>query len=46
MTFVLVGAGLDLSVGSVLALGGVISGLAMLAQAPIWLAVLLGVPRG
>ncbi len=28
MTFVLVGGGLDLSVGSVLALGGVISGLA------------------
>ena len=46
MTFVLVAAGLDLSVGSVLALGGVISGLAMLAQAPIWLAVLLGVAAG
>jgi len=41
MTFVLVGGGLDLSVGSVLALGGVIAGLALLGGVPIWIAVLL-----
>lgn len=46
MTFVLIGGGLDLSVGSVLALGGVISGLAMLAGIPVWLSVLLGVLVG
>lgn len=46
MTFVLVGGGLDLSVGSVLALGGVISGLALLAGIPIWIAVALGVLAG
>ena len=46
MTFVLVGGGLDLSVGSVLALGGVISGLALLAGVPIWIAVALGVLAG
>jgi len=46
MTFVLVGGGLDLSVGSVLALGGVISGLALLAGIPIWISVLLGVLAG
>jgi ribose/xylose/arabinose/galactoside ABC-type transport system permease subunit len=46
MTFVLVGGGLDLSVGSVLALGGVISGLALLAGVPIWISVALGVLAG
>ncbi len=46
MTFVLVGGGLDLSVGSVLALGGVISGLALLAGVPIWISVVLGVLAG
>jgi ribose/xylose/arabinose/galactoside ABC-type transport system permease subunit len=46
MTFVLVGAGLDLSVGSVLALGGVISGLALLAGIPIWISILLGILAG
>ncbi len=46
MTFVLIGGGLDLSVGSVLALGGVISGLAMLAGVPVWLGVLLGILAG
>jgi ribose/xylose/arabinose/galactoside ABC-type transport system permease subunit len=34
ITFVLVGGGLDLSVGSVLALGGVISGLARWPECP------------
>jgi ribose/xylose/arabinose/galactoside ABC-type transport system permease subunit len=46
MTFVLVGGGLDLSVGSVLALGGVIAGLALLGGVPIWISVLLGVLAG
>jgi ribose/xylose/arabinose/galactoside ABC-type transport system permease subunit len=46
MTFVLIAAGLDLSVGSVLALGGVIGGLAMLAHMPIWVSVLLGTGVG
>jgi len=46
MTFVLVGGGLDLSVGSVLALGGVISGLALLAHVPIWICVALGILVG
>lgn len=46
MTYVLIGAGLDLSVGSVLALGGVISGLALLAHFPIWISVILGVLVG
>jgi ribose/xylose/arabinose/galactoside ABC-type transport system permease subunit len=46
MTLVLIGGGLDLSVGSVLALGGVISGLAMLAGIPVWISVLLGVLVG
>ncbi len=43
MTSVFVGGGLDLSVGSTLALGGVIAGLALLAGIPIWACVLLGI---
>jgi len=43
MTYVFIGGGLDLSVGSNLALGGVIAGLALLANIPIWICVLLGV---
>lgn len=43
MTHVFIGGGLDLSVGSNLALGGVIAGLALLANIPIWICVLLGV---
>jgi len=46
MTFILIGAGLDLSVGSVLALGGVISGLALLANLPVWLSIILGILVG
>jgi ribose/xylose/arabinose/galactoside ABC-type transport system permease subunit len=46
MTFVLVAAGLDLSVGSVLALGGVTCGLALLAGAPIWVSVAIGLLTG
>ena len=46
MTSVFIGGGLDLSVGSTLALGGVISGLALLAGVPISVCVLLGVLVG
>ncbi|MCP4383941.1 MAG: ABC transporter permease [Hyphomicrobiales bacterium] len=46
MTIVLVAAGLDLSVGSVLALAGVTTGLALLAGVPIWLAILIGIGTG
>lgn len=43
MTFVLIAGGLDLSVGSVLALGGCVSGMVMVnLGAPIWVAILLG----
>ncbi len=46
MTFVLISAGLDLSVGSVLGLGGVIAGLALLTGLPIWLSVIIGLLLG
>lgn len=46
MTFVLVAAGLDLSVGSVLALAGVTSGLALLAGVSTPLAVGIGIATG
>ena len=46
MTLVLVSGGLDLSVGSVLALGGVVSGLSLLAGLPIPIAIVLGVIAG
>jgi ribose/xylose/arabinose/galactoside ABC-type transport system permease subunit len=46
MTFVLISAGLDLSVGSVLALGGVVAGLALLAGLPIWLSIIIGLLIG
>jgi len=42
MTFVLIGAGLDLSVGSVLALAGVLCGIvlrALMLSMPMWLAI-------
>ena len=42
MTFVLVGGGIDLSVGSVAALGGVITAMALKAGVPIPLAILEG----
>lgn len=46
MTFVLIGAGLDLSVGSVLALGGVICGLvlrALMLVMPLWIAIVIAI---
>ena len=46
MTFILITAGLDLSVGSVLALGGVVTGLVFKAGLPIPVAILAGVLMG
>lgn len=46
MTFVLIAAGLDLSVGSVIALGGVVTGLALKAGIPVPIAMLLGILLG
>jgi ribose transport system permease protein len=46
MTFVLITGGLDLSVGSVLALGGVITGIACRAGLPVPIAVLMGMLMG
>lgn len=46
MTFVLIAAGLDLSVGSVLALGGVLTGMALLANIPMWISIILGLLAG
>lgn len=46
MTLVLISGGLDLSVGSVMALGGVACGLAMKMGIPCWLAIILGAALG
>jgi ribose transport system permease protein len=46
MTFVLITGGLDLSVGSVLALGGIITGVACRAGLPVPVAILLGLLMG
>jgi Ribose/xylose/arabinose/galactoside ABC-type transport systems, permease components len=46
MAFVLITGGLDLSVGSVLALGGVIAGMASKAGVPVPLAILMGILVG
>lgn len=46
MSFVLITGGLDLSVGSVLALGGVATGLLCKAGIPVFLAIILGVMVG
>ncbi len=46
MTLILITGGLDLSVGSVLALGGVITGTACQAGLPVPIAILLGVFMG
>lgn len=46
MTFVLILAGLDLSVGSVLGLSGVVSGFALLAGIPIPIAICIGLLVG
>ncbi|MEN6500440.1 MAG: ABC transporter permease [Rectinema sp.] len=44
--FVILTGGIDLSVGSIMGLSGVISALAMAGQQPIWLSVLLGLFTG
>ena len=46
MTFVLISAGLDLSVGSVVGLSGIVTGWALVAEWPILPAILLGVVSG
>ena len=46
MTWVFIGGGMDLSVGSTLALGGVISGMALLGGVPIWLSIIFGLLAG
>lgn len=46
MTLILITGGLDLSVGSVLALGGVITGMACQAGLPVPIAMVLGVLTG
>jgi len=44
--FVILTGGIDLSVGSIMGLSGVISALAMAGQQPIWFSVLLGLLTG
>ncbi len=46
MALVLITGGLDLSVGSVLALGGVVTGMACKAELPVAVAILLGLTTG
>jgi ribose/xylose/arabinose/galactoside ABC-type transport system permease subunit len=46
MTFVIIGGGIDLSIGSVMALTGVIAGLVMVNKLPIPLAIALGLVVG
>ncbi|CAA7601019.1 Branched-chain amino acid transport system / permease component [Acididesulfobacillus acetoxydans] len=46
MTFVLIAAGLDLSVGSVIAFGGIVGSMVLAAGAPIFLGILAGVLTG
>ncbi len=46
MTFVMISGGIDLSVGSMMGLGGVVAGLAMQAGLPIFIGILLGLLVG
>ena len=46
MTFVLISGGLDLSVGSIVALGGVITGISIQSGIPIPISILLGLSSG
>ncbi|RKX93472.1 MAG: ABC transporter permease [Spirochaetes bacterium] len=46
MTLILITGGLDLSVGSVLALGGVVSGMVVQAGMPVFVAILAGMAMG
>ena len=46
MTMLFISGAFDLSVGSVMGLGGVITGLALFAGIPIWLSIILGLLSG
>ncbi len=46
MTFIMISGGIDLSVGSVVGLGGVITGIALVNGLPIFLCILLGILTG
>ncbi|SET40646.1 ribose transport system permease protein [Natronincola peptidivorans] len=46
VTYVIITSGIDLSVGSILAVSGVVTGKALLAGLPIWLSILLGIGMG
>lgn len=42
VTYVLLGASLDMSIGSVMGLGGAICGLCLVSEWPVWLSVIMG----
>lgn len=42
VTYVLMGASLDMSIGSVMGLGGAVCGLCLVSQMPIWLSCVVG----
>lgn len=46
MTFVLIAAGIDLSVGATIALAGVVAGKIMVAGLPVWLGILCAILTG
>lgn len=46
MTFVMIGGGIDLSVGSIMGLGGVVTGISIQANIPIPVSILLGILVG
>jgi ribose/xylose/arabinose/galactoside ABC-type transport system permease subunit len=46
LTFILISGHIDLSIGSIIGLGGMISGLMMVSGIPIWLSILGGVLAG
>jgi ribose transport system permease protein len=46
MTCVIITGGIDLSVGSILALGGVVAALAVQSGLPVWLGMVLGILTG
>lgn len=42
ITYILLGASLDMSIGSVMGLGGAVCGLCLVSNRPIWLAIVMG----
>lgn len=46
LTYLLIAADLDLSIGAVTSLGGVVTAFALLAGLPVWVAVILGILSG